>query len=693
MTDSVLRQEIAREQRYIDRLYGVLDRARDRATVELARVHGGPTTGTDQAATERDSFAQTYAGRADQLLAVERGLCFGRLDHVDLTTTYIGRIGLFDDDYDALLIDWRAPVAQPFYRATSADPLGVFRRRHLRLSGRSVVAVDDDILDLAALADHEPESLVGEAALFASLSADRTGRMSEIVATIQSEQDAIIRSGLAGALVVQGGPGTGKTVVALHRAAYLLYTHREQLSRRGVLVVGPNPTFLRYIEQVLPSLGETEVVLSTIGQLLPGVVGTAAESVTASRVKGGLAMVEVIARAARQLRRGRGKRDLTPERLLTVLWSSPEQLAAAAPGLSPEDRAALYRTPGEPWTRADVALLDEAAELLGDTDAVLRQRRQASAERAAAAAEHLEYTRDVVHSQLEAGQLTVDPLDVDPFIALMAERTQHRAAPRTVAERAAADRTWQFGHVIVDEAQELSPMEWRMVMRRCRRRSMTLVGDLAQAGTDGGLRSWSELLDQYAPGRWRTAELSVNYRTPAEIMAVAGDVLTVIDPAATVPLSARSTGVVPWSRCAPAGQFARALIDAVAAEQSQIGDGRLAVIVPSSRNAELTEMLAAALPGIAAGSDPAVLDASTAVLEVSQTKGLEFDSVLIADPTAVLRESPHGGSDLYVAVTRATRRLGVIADGSLPDLLHRVVDLSGSGRVQGGQVVGAELDR
>jgi DNA helicase IV len=680
MTESALRHEIAEEQRQVTVLYEVLDRARTRATAELRRVHAGATTGTDQAATERDSFARTYAGRSGQLMAVERGLCFGRIDRVDGERLYIGRIGLFDESYDPLLIDWRAPVAQPFYRATAADPVGVFRRRHIRLSRRTVVAVDDDILDLDALHEndhldeHDQKNLVGEAALFASLSADRTGRMSEIVATIQAEQDAIIRSGLPGVLVVQGGPGTGKTVVALHRAAYLLYTHRDQLARRGVLVVGPNATFLRYIDQVLPSLGETEVVLSTIGELLPGVVGAATESAEASRVKGSLAMVEVIARAVRDVQRDQARRDVTPERLLTLLWASPERLAAAAPQLSAGQRAALHRRPGAAWTRADVALLDEAAELLGDTEAVVRQRRQAEAERAAGDAEHLAYTREVVHSQLAAGQLVVDPLDVDPFIALMAERTQHRDAPGTVAERAAADRTWQFGHVIVDEAQELSPMEWRMLMRRCRRRSMTLVGDLAQAGTDTGVRSWAELLDQYAPGRWRTAELTVNYRTPAEIMAVAADVLTALDPGAAPPISARSTGVVPWSRCVADDEFPEALVEAIAAEQARVGDGRLAVIVPRSRSAELTALVSDALPGVASGSDASqLLEASTAVLQVDQSKGLEFDSVLVADPAAILGDSPRGESDLYVALTRATRRLGVVADGTLPDVLHRTV--------------------
>ena len=230
---------------------------------------------------------------------------------------------------------------------------------------------------------------------------------------------------------------------------------------------------------------------------------TAAGVPDASRVKGSLQMVEVIARAVRAVRRGGAGTDLTPERLLTLLWSSPERLTAAAPELSASELAALYRSPGHPWTRADVALLDEAADLLGDTEAVLKQRRRAAVERAAADAENLEYAREVVESGLAAGALTVDPLDVEPFIQLMADRNRHREALGTIAERAAADRTWQFGHVIVDEAQELSPMEWRMLMRRCPRRSMTLVGDLAQAGSDAGVRSWAELLDRYAPGRWR----------------------------------------------------------------------------------------------------------------------------------------------------------------------------------------------
>jgi DNA helicase IV len=676
VSSAEVEREIAYEQGKLAEQYAALDRARLRATTELDRVHRGPTTGTDQAGTERESFARNHVARVQQLSNVERGLTFGRLDQVDDGSFYIGRLGLFDDDHNPLLVDWRAPVARPFYRATTLDPMGIRRRRHLRLTRRAVTGIDDDLLELrdgeSGAEPGGPGAVIGEGALFAAMSADRTGRMSEIVATIQAEQDAIIRSDLSGVLVVQGGPGTGKTVVALHRAAYLLYGHRELLARRGVLVVGPNPTFLRYIEQVLPSLGETDVVLSTVESLLPGVVGSAPEAAEPSELKGRLEMAGVIARAATMLRRRPGGRDLTPERLLSTLWSSPDLLAATAPELSATERAALRRHQDAPWSRADVALLDEAAELLGESRAEKQAQRRSAAEQAGRDAEHLAYTREVVQSGLAAGTLTVDPLDVAPFIALMAERTRHRDPVGSLAERAAADRRWQFGHVIVDEAQELSAMEWRMLMRRCPRRSMTVVGDLAQAGRSAGVRSWAELLDRYAPGRWRMAELTVNYRTPVEIMDVAADVLAAVDPTAHTPRSARSSAEPPWARVVPEDDFVAAVVDAVRAEQSRIGEGRLAVLVPGSRSVALTAALSSVLPGIAGGDDPHLLESATAVLAVGQSKGLEFDAVLIADPTAIIAESARGHADLYVAVTRATRRLGVLAVDVLPSVLDRL---------------------
>ncbi|MEV6412471.1 helicase [Kribbella sp. NPDC051718] len=755
MTGGTRQHEIAEEQEQVTLLYDRLDVLRERAAADLRRVLGEQTTGTDQALGERESLTSLYSRRHTQLSSVERGLCFGRVDNADESRFHVGRIGLFDDDYEPLLIDWRAPAALVFYRATAANPLGATRRRHIQLHHRTVVGVDDDLLDLDALSDRS--SLTGEAALLASVASNRTGRMKEIVATIQSEQDEIVRSGLPGVLVVQGGPGTGKTVVALHRAAYLLYTYREQLSEKGVLVVGPNSTFLRFIDQVLPSLGETDVMLSTAGELFPGVVGTAAEPVAATRLKGDLAMVDVVARAVRDLelvpeepiaikiggyrlqlkpavvrklgerarrrddRHNQARRhfargvideltqqvvnqvggrymgeedvadlrkevreddlvrsvisqlwpELTPEPVVALLLSSPERLASAAPHLSDSERSLLLRPRDADWAQSDVPLLDEVAELLGEPESAIQARAAVAAAETAAVRENLEYMKTVVKEELEAGsdRITLMPWEVEQFIGQAANRNRVRDPLATIVERAYGDRSWQFAHVIVDEAQELSAMEWRTLMRRCPRRSMTLVGDVAQTGSEAGTGSWAEVLDRYAPKRWRTEELTVNYRTPAQIMAVAAEVLAAINPSLTPPTSVRETGAAPWSRAVPAAAFDGALVEAVLAEQEAVGEGRLAVIVPSSRHAALTGLLAGKVPGIAYGPDPSVLDATTVVLDVAQSKGLEFDGVLIADPAAIIADSSRGLSDLYVAVTRSTRRLGVLASGELPAVL------------------------
>src|SRR5512132_211906 len=298
-----LAAELEQEQAYVSLLYRRLDTLRERAQVELERALGYDGGGNLQALVDRDAFVARYSSRLAQLAAAEDGLCFGRLDRADGSHLYIGRLGLLDDDREPLLVDWRAPAAQPFYRATWAAPAGVVRRRHLRTRGRTVLGIEDDVLDPESLSEAEREGLTGEAALLAALTASRTGRMQDIVATIQAEQDRIIRSDLPGVLVVQGGPGTGKTAVALHRAAYLLYTHRQRLAGRGVLVVGPNPTFLRYIEQVLPSLGETDVLLSTVAGLYPGVAATGRETLAAAALKGDARMTGVLAAAVRDRQR------------------------------------------------------------------------------------------------------------------------------------------------------------------------------------------------------------------------------------------------------------------------------------------------------------------------------------------------------------------------------------------------------
>ena len=291
--------ELAHEQAYLTMLYERLDVLQAVTQQRLAEVRLGPTAENDQGWSERESFAQLYQDRTAELDAAERNLCFGRLDFDDGDRFYIGRLGLRSDDHDQLLVDWRARAAEPFYRATPRERYGVTRRRHLHTADRRVVSLDDDVLDLDAV---DETHLTGEAALLASLRRGRTGRMGDIVATIQADQDRIIRADPRGILVVEGGPGTGKTVVALHRAAYLLYTHRKQLARRGILVIGPNATFLRYIDQVLPSLGENDVVLATIGSLFPGVEARGPESAQAARVKGDAKMAGVLAKAVAELR-------------------------------------------------------------------------------------------------------------------------------------------------------------------------------------------------------------------------------------------------------------------------------------------------------------------------------------------------------------------------------------------------------
>src|SRR6516225_4314730 len=326
------------EQRYVTMLYGLLDEARVRSEQALADVRAqGTPGGTHQARLERDVSAAEHERRLIQLSNTERGLCFGRTDDESRNTLYIGRIGLRDDDYELKLIDWRAPAARPFYAATPGNPVGLVRRRHIYTRQRAVTGVDDEVFDLDKLSDRDKSTLSGEAALIAAVSSARTGRMADVVATIQAEQDRVIRSGLPGVLVVQGGPGTGKTVAALHRAAYLLYTHRRSLERRGVLVIGPNTTFLRYISQVLPSLGETDVVLRTLGELFPGVSAANAAD-PAAVVKGDLKMIEVLRRAVRN-------RQRAPRHDITVTADDVDIPLARDAILRARDRARSLRKP------------------------------------------------------------------------------------------------------------------------------------------------------------------------------------------------------------------------------------------------------------------------------------------------------------------------------------------------------------
>ncbi|MFA1545483.1 helicase [Actinomadura chokoriensis] len=768
------------EQEYVTRVYARLDVERAKAEAALRE---GPATGGGaafQARVESAVATDEAARRLARLGGVEHALCFGRLDHRAGAdgpgdTFYIGRIGLRDEDHEPVLIDWRAGAARPFYTATPGAPGTLARRRHLHLRHREVVRLDDEVFDLDGLDESERGGIVGEAALLATLRRGRTGRMSDVVATIQEEQDQVIRSGLQGVLVVQGGPGTGKTVAALHRAAYLLYTHRDVLERRGVLVVGPNATFLRYIEQVLPGLGETDVALATVGELYPGLRATARETAAVAVIKGDLRMADLVQAAvhdrqrvpsdglhidadgltlnvdaekcaeirdrARALRlpsnvqRRRFVHDmlealavnraeqydrimdepleemarsgglpswlqelideaedeplldeaelrlvkealwqdpavhkalnelwpeLTPEQLLTDLYASPDTLARLGAQIGLPDCTLLHRPPNSPWTISDVPLLDEAAEHLGEDDSAGRARQRAAD---AARAEEERYAREVIES---AG--TTNLLSARDVISAgeLADRHHDDGPPLTTAQRAMADREWTYGHVIVDEAQELSEMAWRTVMKRVPTRSLTVVGDIAQTGSAAGAATWGQMLDRYVPGRWREQRLLVNYRTPAAIMRVAADVLAAVDPGQTPPEPVRDDGPPPVALALPVAELP-SLVRAELAEVAgdTLAEGRLAVISSGARHGAVL----AALPDAAAGATPEALDSPVVVLTAEEAKGLEFDSVIVVDPAGILAESPKGGQDLYVALTRPTRRLTIVHDDDLPPLL------------------------
>ncbi len=750
-------REIAAEQSQLDVIYARLDEVREDLRVRLDATLRADAGGTNLGLSERDALVALYEERLAGLAGADERLCFGRLDLRDSSRYYVGRIGLADDDLEPLLIDWRAPVAAAFYQATAREPGEVVRRRHLTTRARKVLAVEDDVLDLDAMDATDRGHLVGEGALMAAVQAARTGRMGDIIATIQAEQDRIIRADLRGVLVVQGGPGTGKTVVALHRAAYLLYTHRERLARSGVLMVGPSSVFLRYIERVLPALGETGVVMRTPGTLFLGVEATAEDAPPVALLKGDLVMARVLARALRlrqripaapvvldvdgtairvqpaafeaavKQARSSGKPHnsarplflrhlldhmvgllaaadspgarpdaeeragllealldadavrqaldeawpkLRPQELLADLYRDPRALAAAAAELTPEQRRLLGREAedAERWTIADVPLLDEAAELLGEDD---RASQLAARLTAARRREEVAFAQEALNY---AGGMAAAFVSAET----LADRFADSGPRLTVAQQAERDRSWAFGHIVVDEAQELSPMAWRLLMRRCPSRSMTLVGDIAQTSAAAGADSWAQTLEPHVADRWRLMELSVNYRTPAAVMAVAAAVLKAAGIGTQPPESARA-GEAPWALRMAAGDTA-ALAAVVRTEYDALGERRMAVIAPTTGPWAVEHLAAAlsdALPSGAVGQGDGALDAPVAVLSPRQSKGLEVDVVVMVEPADILEASARGANDLYVAITRATQRLIVAHARELPAGMEGVEGAAG----------------
>ena len=725
MTTQEYKDELESERGYVAGLYTRLDGERERVKERYRSAQRGHIdVQVGETLVTRDAEVRALAREIKRLNVADNGLCFGRLDAISGERSYIGRIGLLDDEneYEPVLIDWRAPAARAFYVATAATPENMRRRRQFHTLGRQVLDFTDEVLGRPG-ADAR-----GDEALLAAVNAPRGDGMRDIVATIQAEQDEIIRLEHPGVLVIEGGPGTGKTVVALHRVAYLLYTERKRFEGHGVLVVGPNPAFLNHIARVLPSLGESDVVFTTTGDLVPGLHVTAEDIPDVARLKGSRKILDVLAAAVADRQRlpkdplpirladvtvqidaetaqwaieearasgqphnearavfieivtyvlteraipriGKGwlTRDdrnawkqlrtnllreladhdkftaalnelwpiLTPETLLAELYTSAERLRAAGADET------LWRADGTAWTVSDVPLLDELVDLLGRdkaADRTAERRRKAEAEYAATVLDNMIGREDMMDD--EDHLIASDILGAEDLADRFVERDT-----RDLAERAAADRDWTYRHVVVDEAQELSEMDWRVVMRRCPARSFTVVGDLAQRRSAAGATSWDTMMEPYVPGRWVYRSLSVNYRTPAEIMTVAAALLAEFAPGVQPPESVRACGVQPWSRLVMQDELAPAIEEFVRDEEGR--EGTSIVIGP---------------PGV------------PGTVLASETKGLEFDAVLVVEPDRILADGPRGAAELYVALTRATQRLGVLHQNPLPEAL---IGLSG----------------
>ncbi|ANE03909.1 HelD family protein [Corynebacterium crudilactis] len=735
---------ISQEQAYVDVLFGRLDDEVTRSNQRLAEVMKDvdPYNPDPEALVRRETEYHGLNQKLDRLNLAQLGLVFGRIDvesvaedaenpvvgHPGLDRRYIGRMGLDvrEDNYRTLLLDWRSPMARPFYLATTVSPEGVHMRRHIRTRGRVVTGVDDEVLSGNSSEALEQGGVGSESVLHQALEQARSGHMRNIVETIQREQDEIIRDTTRGVMVVQGGPGTGKTAVALHRVAYLLYTWRDQLAKTGVLIIGPNKTFLEYISHVLPELGETGVVLSTIGELFPGIEPTGKESALTREIKGSEEMANILAEAVKayqvtpertifitvdgieisidektvaksrtRARRARqphnmarpifrehlieqlahqmaqiigadplgGKNllsaadidqlhddllddaalltiiddfwpELRPQDVLYDLLTSEERIDVAAAGYDEETRSSLLRGELDPWAPTDAALLDELALLVGLPDP-----EEAREKADAKWREQIEDAQEVLDVLSSSQSSDIDD-DIEAevlsaFDVIDAETLAQRQTVtdnRTTAQRAQADHKWAYGHVIVDEAQELSPMEWRMVFRRSPSRWMTLVGDIAQTGSPAGVDDWAESLWPFVEKRFRHHELTVNYRTPAEIMTVANKLLEDINPNIAPAMAIRESG----------REVLQLPIDADVDEVIQRlteEDPRRTVAVISSYEHHRDNFYV-----------------------VDDIKGLEFDHVIVLDPAGIIEESPQGLQDLYVAVTRATQSLTIIGD-------------------------------
>jgi DNA helicase IV len=683
--------ELAAEQRHVDRVYARLEAVKADAKAVQDDGHQRARLGNSGGLYERDVMVYEAARRLHTLDSEYDGLVFGRLDLDGGTTRYVGRLGLRDERFEPLVMDWRAPASAPFYQATPAERMSVVRRRVLRCLGKSVVGIEDDLLAPGAVPDGM--RVVGDGALLATLARGTGSAMRDIVATIQHEQDLAVRAPAAGATTVSGGPGTGKTAVALHRIAYLLYNDRQRFEGGGVLLVGPSPVFVSYIGQVLPSLGEESVSLRSLGELLDGVTAVRRDDPEAAALKGSLRIRDLLTRVAREpaptaptslrivyggevitldaieldgVRRRvnarrtppNNARTLAVEELIATLWNKAMNWAEPPKWDRAEFKAEIWDRPEfvdfayDWWPTLTPR---EVLRSLGDRGRLARLARR-------------------LYSNAEIGVLArswaldgVSVADVpllDELRLLLGEprrRHRKRKPPReegeyrelsTVTERQltrqAVERAPhydEYAHIVVDEAQDLSPMQWRMLGRRGRYASWTIVGDAAQSSW-GDPREAAQARDRaLGRGPRRTFTLSTNYRNPAEIFDFAARLVRAAVPDADLPTAVRSTGHEPEHRMVtdvPATVRAE-----VAALLGQV-EGTVGVISTTNRRDEVASWLDGSWERVhAVGS----LDA----------KGMEYDGVVVVEPAEIRAESAAGDRTLYVALTRATQRLVTVS--------------------------------
>ncbi len=706
--------DLAAEQAFIDHAYLCLEQSKVDAW-KMRGLHQGQLGGTFQARYERDVFDEAVFNRLTQLDLGDAALVFGRIDRTsdeDAAVTesfHIGRLAVADENADPVVVDWRAPVAEPFYRATGREPLGLVRRRHFHVHGRQLLGLEDELFgaghlgigaegdEVAAIAHADrADGIRGYSTLLAALERGRTGQLGDIVATIQGEQDEIIRSPQPGVLVVQGGPGTGKTVVALHRAAYLLYTFRFPLEDQGVLVIGPNRVFLRYIERVLPSLGEAGVEQVVLADLVHDVQWARyaidpPDNPLAARVKGDTRMSIVIDKAVTDRERPLREELVVPFRTGYVRLRAEEsqRIVRAAQRRFRKHNAARRWVEGEIWAammsgwhdeEVTVAQVKEAVRALPDVRAALERMWPvlspaqllhdlygSKALLKLAGAKHLSEAEYLsLYRERKADVADVRWTEHD--VAILDEASSYLGArpAKGTLKPDETDEIRTYGHIVVDEVQDLTPMQLRMVSRRSLNGSMTVVGDIAQATGALAPNDWDDILRHLPLARGsRVIGLSVGYRIPAQIMELANKVMMAATPSLRAPTSVRVGDEHPEFLHVAPSELLTAVVGATKDLDADVGDGNIAVVVPDAMFEAVSAALAAA--GIEHGkATRSGLEMGITVVPVSVVKGLELDGVVVVEPADIVAGEQQGLRALYVALTRSTKRLAIVHAKPLP---------------------------